>query len=101
MGATYDGSIFAVELEKVLNQHGYSIHRLRSKPFLLEGKKIDRLEANLSSLGTIASLTHADLARVLDFVRSTSREQRIRVYAALIALGSQRQLIDSALTNKR
>jgi hypothetical protein len=94
-----DRSIFAVTLQELLQPFGYTIHSLRGKPFSLPGPKMDRLEASLTSLA-FTGLNQIELSTITTFLKTT-REQRMLLYAALIAMGSQRQLIDSFLPSDR
>ncbi len=100
MAPNYERSIFAETLETVLRPFGYTIHSLRGKPFSLDGQKIDRLEASLTILAFTA-LNQEELTTVTTHLKAMVYEQRMLIYAGLIAMGAQRQLIDSFLAPQR
>jgi len=101
MAGNGEQSIFAVTLDGILGKFGYTIHHLRSNPFNLDGNKIDRLEGSLTSIKTFPALNVEELTTITTFIKGMIFAERMLIYAALIAMGSQRQLIDGFLPAPR
>jgi hypothetical protein len=86
-------SIFTAELVAVLTRRGHTVDGLRRVPFSFGTRTVDRLEESQRSLTHLPGLSHGDLMTIVLLLR-LSEEERLRLYAALIALGAQRLLLD-------
>ncbi len=89
----YRRSIFAHELAAVLAAHGYTIEGLRRAPFTFDKEKVARLQSSQRTIGQLPALSHHELMSIVLLLK-LSEEERLRLYAALIALGAQRLLLD-------
>src|SRR5713101_5223241 len=86
-------SIFAHELEQVLQKYRCTIDDLRRKPFSLDAKKIDALQASLQQINRMPALNQGELMTIVLMLK-LSEQERLQLYAAFIALGVQRLLLD-------
>lgn len=86
-------SIFATELAAILASHGYTVEGLRRAPFTFDKQKVERLEASQRSLMYLPALSHGELMSIVLLLK-LHEDERLRLYAALIALGTQRLLLD-------
>lgn len=86
-------NIFAAELEAVLRAHGTTIAALVRQPFSLERRKVERLDASLNDVSQLPALNHGELMTIVLMVKPTE-EERLRLFAALIALGTQRMMLE-------
>jgi hypothetical protein len=96
---TPSANIFAAELEAVLRAHGTTIAALVRQPFSLDRRKVERLDASLNDVSQLPALNHGELMTIVLMLKPTE-EERLRLFAALIALGTQRLLLDY-LTEQR
>lgn len=90
---TPSANIFAAELEAVLQAHGTSISALVRQPYQLDRRKVERLDASLRDVSQLPALNHGELMTLVLMLKPTE-EERLRLFAALIALGTQRLLLD-------
>lgn len=86
-------NIFAAELEAVLRAHGTTIAALVRQPYMLDRRKVERLDASLNDVSQLPALNHGELMTIVLLLKPTPEEQ-LRLFAALIALGTQRLLLD-------
>jgi hypothetical protein len=86
--------VFAWELERVLMPYGYALDDLRRAPFALRPRNVDRLIQSLQGIKVLAALSHEDLQTIVIEIHTLTSEERLRLYAALIALGTQRLLLE-------
>jgi hypothetical protein len=96
---TPSANIFAAELEAVLRAHGTTIAALVRQPYMLDRRKVERLDASLNDVSLLPALNHGELMTIVLMLKPTE-EERLRLFAALIALGTQRLLLDY-LTEQR
>lgn len=93
MSESYRRSIFADELAAVLQRHGHTIESLRRTPFTFDKEKVARLDGSQRGVAQLPALSHGELMSIVLLLK-LSEEERLRLYAALIALGAQRLLLD-------
>jgi hypothetical protein len=86
-------SIFAAELAAILAVHGHTVDGLRRAPFTFDKQKVERLEASQHTLAVLPALSHGELMSIVLLLK-LRHEERLRLYAAPIALGTQRLLKD-------
>src|SRR5260370_39470195 len=102
MGSSTLGSIFAYELQNILQEQKQplSLSDLKRNPFSLDGKKVNRLVASLQRDKELPGLDQADFHTIvlglnkLGSKISFTSEECLRMYAALVALGVQRLMRD-------
>ena len=91
--STYRCNIFAFELEAVLQKYHYSIDALSRRPFQFEPRTVASLHKSLSSVEQLPALNYGELNYIVDQLRlDRHKEDLYRLYAALIAVGIQRQM---------
>src|SRR5258706_276132 len=88
VGEGYRGSIFAHELAAVLGRHDCTIESLRRAPFTFDKEKVARLDGSQRGVAQLPALSHGELMSIVLLLK-LSEEERLRLYAALIALGAQ------------
>lgn len=89
--STYRCSILAYEVRSILKEQGYEIYDLSKKPFGLAYKRVNQFVASLSSLDHVHALTEPEICSITGPLKN-ERKARHRIYAALLALGVQKQM---------
>jgi hypothetical protein len=89
-------NIFAHELATILQHHHHLLMDLAKSPFSLERRKVSRLEKSFYSTEDgpeeLPALNQIELMTITMMLKLND-DERFRLYAALIALGSQRMLL--------
>jgi hypothetical protein len=93
MDESYRRSIFAFELAAVLALHNCTIESLRRAPFTFDKDKVARLDGSQRGVAQLPALSHHELMSIVLLLK-LREDERLRLYAALIALGAQRLLLD-------
>lgn len=88
----YRRSIFAETLAEVVGAHGKQLVELTHVPISLETRRVTRLVISLRSSANMPGLNPGEINSIVFGLRLTDNE-RLRIYAGLIALGSQRELL--------
>jgi hypothetical protein len=95
MSDTYP-NIFAYELATILQHHHHLLIDLAKSPFSLERRKVARLEKSFYATEDgpeeLPALNQTELMTITLMLKLKD-DERFRLYAALIALGSQRMLL--------
>lgn len=85
-------SIFAQTLAAILEAHGRNLDDLGRVPISLEGKRVARLASSLHNSANMPGLNQGEINSIVFGLRLTE-DERLRIYAGLIALGTQRELL--------
>jgi hypothetical protein len=85
-------SIFAQTLALILEAHGRRLDDLGHVPISLESKRVARLVSSLHSSANMPGLNQGEINSIVFGLRLTE-DERLRIYAGLIALGTQRELL--------
>src|SRR2546430_12344661 len=93
MSQPYARSIFAVELNQILQEHRVDMAALRRVPLMLDSKTVERLITSLTNLKPLTGLNREDIITVVKELH-LSQDDYLRIYAALVALGVQRLMLD-------
>lgn len=88
----YSQSIFARELENIAEKHSWHLKDFGKSPLAFERRKVESLVESLHSVDRLPALSHEEIMSVVYGLRLT-KEERIRIYASLIALGVQRLML--------
>lgn len=88
----YSQSIFAYELENIVEKRNWHLKEFGKSPLTFERRKVESLAESLHSVDRLPALSHEEIMSVVYGLRLT-KEERIRIYAALIALGVQRLML--------
>ena len=89
---SYSRSIFAFDLENIVAQHNWHLSDFSKKPLTFDRRKVESLVESLESVKRLPALSHEEIMSVVFGLR-LSNEERIRIYASLIALGVQRLML--------
>lgn len=93
MSDPYSRNIFSVELAQVLKEHKLDLSALTRKPLVFSERTVKRLNVSLSHLKPLAALNQIEIMELVKGLGLTNDEY-LRIYAALIALGVQRLMLD-------
>ena len=93
MGNQYTRSIFAYELEAILKRRQKSLLDMTRVPLTFERKKVESLVESLKNVKRLPALNYGEIMSIVIELR-LGKEERLRLRAALIALGVQRLLLD-------
>lgn len=95
----YSRSIFAYELENIVARHQLHLSDFSKSPLVFDHHKVESLAKSLSSVERLPALSHEEIMSVV-YGLQLKKEERTRIYAALIALGVQRFML-TYLTDRR
>ncbi len=87
----YSCSIFAYELSRIIAPH--QLVELSRTPVSLESKKVQVLVESLKSVKRLPGLNQGEITTIV-LKLNLDDDQRLQIYAALIALGVQRLLLE-------
>jgi hypothetical protein len=88
----YSRSIFAYELENIAVRHQLHLSDFSKSPLVFDHHKVESLVKSLSSVERLPALSHEEIMSVV-YGLQLKKEERIRIYASLIALGVQRLML--------
>ena len=91
MPIPYSCSIFAYELSRIIAPH--QLIELSRTPVSLESKKVQVLVESLKSVKRLPVLNQGEITTIV-LKLNLDDDQRLQIYAALIALGVQRLLLE-------
>lgn len=89
----YGRSIFAVELDSILHKHKLDLTDLARKPLVFSQKTVQRLVESLTHQKPLPALNQIEIMALVRHLDLT-QEEYLRIYAALLALGVQRLMLD-------
>ena len=89
---TFARSIFAYELERIVEPHKYHLEDFARSPLAFDKQKVEALLSSLKSVERLPALNHEEIMSVVYALRLNPQE-RNRIYAALIAVGVQRFML--------
>lgn len=89
----YERSIFAVELDSILHKRQLDLTALSRKPIVFSQKTVQRLVESLTHQKPLPALNQVEIMALVRHLNLT-QEEYLRIYAALLALGVQRLMLD-------
>lgn len=89
---TFARSIFAYELERIVEPHKCHLEDFARSPLAFDKPKVEALLSSLNSVERLPALNHEEIMSVVYALRLNPQE-RNRIYAALIAVGVQRFML--------
>ena len=97
----YERSIFAVELERVLQKHQLALDTfaLTRKPLAFDRKTAQRLVESLHHVTPLAALNQVEMITLVQELKIT-RDEFVGIYAAMLALGVQRIMLTYLPTDR-
>jgi len=89
----YKRSILTVELAQVLQKRGKTLQDLSRKPLVFPPRIVQRIVQSLTDVRTLPALNREEIITLVDTLK-LSQEEYTHIFAALLALGVQRLMLD-------